>query len=120
MVGITKRENLIIDSNFQEITFTEDYDDLPMLLKIWVTTKNWEWIKDLAKKIGCAKKIYYSDFLDYRDTDDSISALPLIIADEENAVLLAPRWIKSSVFEFPNQTKLWGDVFPERGSAENE
>lgn len=106
VIGITKRDNLTIDCDFHEINFTEDYDDLPMLIKIWLTTRNWDWIKDLAKKIGCATKIYYSNFVEYQDNDDSISALPLIIADEENAVVLAPRWIKSSIFDFPQQTKI--------------
>jgi hypothetical protein len=97
-VGVCKFDDLIIDSDYGSLKFTEDYDDLPLTVRIWLSCSNWEVVRNLAKSLGCADIIYYTGFVDDRE-DGSVCAMPLIITDGETAVVLAPKWVKPTDFD---------------------
>lgn len=102
-VGICKFDDLIIDDDYDTLKFTEEYDSLPLTLRIWLSHSKWEVIRDLAKHLFCNDQIYYTGFIEDRE-DGAVCAMPLIITDGETAVVLAPRWIRPTDFDIKKET----------------
>jgi len=92
----------VLNGNDCTANFSENYDDLPLIVRMWLTCSNWKVISDLAKALLCAEQIYYTDFIE-ENGEGWVCAMPLIITDGENAVVLAPKWIKPSDFEVKNR-----------------
>ena len=111
VTGVCKISDLdieFINSCYGSIHFTEDFDKLPLVVRMWLTTWRWKEIVDLAKALDCddcTDKILYSDFLEF--DSESILSGPLIITNNKIAICLAPRMIVlEENFETTQETEM--------------
>lgn len=107
VAGVCKVENLnanLINAFFGSIPYTENYDELPLVVRMWLSTKRWEEIKNLAKAFDCADRIYYSDFVEH--DEESMLALPLIICNDYVAACTAPRVVEFDAFDIKQEVEM--------------
>ena len=93
-----------INSLYGSMNFTKDYDSLPLLVRMWLTTWRWKELLQLAESFGIENtdKILYSDFVEW--DDESILTAPLIITNGIIAICSAPVVIDYTDFEATQET----------------
>lgn len=92
IVGITALNNIILDC-YEEMKFTKKFDDLPIEVRLSINPEYWNEALQLAKIFGVDESIYYTGFVAANDTGESMT-LPLIIANDELAIAIAPKYVK--------------------------
>ncbi len=93
-VSVCKRSDINLDLPiYKSIDFDKCYDGLPPVVKLWLTLSNWNTFSELSETLGCNGKIYYTALVQENE-QGWLCAYPLVIADEENAVVLAPKWVR--------------------------
>jgi hypothetical protein len=96
-----------INALYGSMYFTKEYDQLPLLIRMWLTSWRWNELVQLAKTFDCdndESKILYSDVLEF--DGENILTGPVIITNGHIAICSAPRIMGLDNFETIKEVEL--------------
>jgi hypothetical protein len=110
VVGICKVESLnkeFVNGIYSSMHYTPDYDKLPLVVRMWLTTWRWKEITALAEALHFEEwtdTLFYSDIVEH--DEDSMLALPLIVSNGKMAICSAPRVISFDEFDVSQEVEM--------------